>query len=132
MATTAITGKSFTATFNSVAGTAQITSASISESADSETIQTLGGSVSVSQGTETTLSCDFLYDGAEAASFYLALKTAFDAGTAATVLISGGDTSWTGSALVTSLGVEIPADGALTCSAEFAISGALTFDEDLP
>jgi len=35
--------------------------------------------------------------------------------------------SWTGDAIVTSLSAEMPADGAVTCSAEFAISGAFPF-----
>jgi predicted secreted protein len=131
MPTTAITGKQFTVTFNSVAGTAQITSGTIEESASSTTIQTLGGSVAVSEGVESSVSCDFLYDGPESGSFYLALKTALNAGTAATITIIGGDSSWTGSAIVTSLSAEFPADGATTCSAELTISGALTFDEDI-
>ena len=62
--TTAITGKSCTFEYGgSTSGTAQITTATIDESASSETIQTLGGSVAISQGIESTVSCDFLYDG---------------------------------------------------------------------
>ena len=128
MATTAITGKSFTVEFNSVAGTAQVTTGTIDETASSETIQTLGGSVAVSQGVESTISCDFLYDGDEVTTggFYNTLKAALDAGTTATITIVGGGT-WTGDALVTSLSAEFPADGAATCSAELTISGALDF-----
>ena len=128
MATTAITGKSFTVTFNSVSGTAQVTSGTIDETASSETIQTLGGSVAVSQGVESTISCDFLYDGDQAAAgFYDTLKTALDAGTEATINIQGGGADWEGQAIVTSLSTEFPADGASTCSAEFTVSGALVF-----
>lgn len=131
MPATAITGKSCTFEYGaSTTGTAQITSASIDESASSETIQTLGGSVAISQGVESTVSCDFLYDGdALANSFYAALKASLDAGDTGTLTITGGTTgaSWEGEALVTSLSAEIPADGAVTCSAEFAISGTLPF-----
>lgn len=126
---TAITGKQFTITYDAVSGTAQVTSGTVDESASSETIQTLGGSVAVSQGVESTVSADFLYDGSTAAGFYPALKAALDSGDAATVLISADGSSWTGSAIVTSLSAEFPADGASTCSAELTISGALTFDD---
>ena len=131
--TTAITGKSCTFEYGgSTSGTAQITTATIDESASSETIQTLGGSVAISQGIESTVSCDFLYDGDVSASFYANLKAAIDGGTTGTLTIEGGAgtvsaPSWEGEALVTSLSTEMPADGAVTCSAEFAISGALPF-----
>ena len=46
-----------------ISGTAQVTTASVDETAASETIQTLGGSVAVSQGTESNVSAEFLYDG---------------------------------------------------------------------
>ena len=131
--TTAITGKSCTFEYGgSTSGTAQITTATIDESASSETIQTLGGSVAISQGIESTVSCDFLYDGDVAASFYSNLKAAIDSGSTGTLTIEGGvgvttSPSWVGEALVTSLSTEMPADGAVTCSAEFAISGSLPF-----
>lgn len=131
--TTAITGKSCTFEYGATAGTAQITTATIDESASSETVQTLGGSVAISQGVETTVSCDFLYDGdAAAGSFYAALKAALDGGTTGTLTIEAGtgavsSPNWTGDAIVTSLSAEMPADGAVTCSAEFAISGTLPF-----
>jgi len=133
--TTAITGKQATFTYGATAGTAQVTSASVDESATSETIQTLGGSVAVSQGVESTVSADFLYDGDSGATtgFYAALKAALDAGTAGTLEIeTGGGTTpaaWSGDAIVTSLGAEIPADGAVTCTAELTISGTLDWAE---
>ena len=132
--TTAITGKSCTFEYGgSTSGTAQITTATIDESASSETIQTLGGSVAISQGIESTVSCDFLYDGdAATGSFYQALKAAIDGGTTGVLTIEGGAggtaaPTWTGDAIVTSLSAEMPADGAVTCSAEFAISGTFPF-----
>lgn len=132
MPTTAITGKQCTFTYGTISGTAQITSATVDESSESETIQTLGGSVAISQGVESTLSCDFLYDGEQdsATSFYAALKAALDGGTTGTFEIGAVNSAWTGEALVTSLSAEIPADGAVTCSAEFAVSGAIAFDGD--
>lgn len=131
--TTAITGKSCTFEYGgSTSGTAQITTASIDEAAASETIQTLGGSVAISQGIETTVSCDFLYDGDVANGFYAALKAAIDGGSTGTLTVTGGigtttAPTWMGEALVTSLSAELPADGAVTCSAEFAISGGFPF-----
>ena len=130
--TTAITGKSCTFEYGgSLTGTAQITTATIDESASSETIQTLGGSVAISQGVESTVSCDFLYDGDQTAGFYAALKAALDGGTTGTLTVMGGAPggSWEGEAIVTSLSAEMPADGAVTCSAEFAVSGTLPFTE---
>lgn len=135
--TTALTGKSCTFTYATEEGTAQITSASVDESASSETIQTLGGSVAVSQGVESTVSADFLYDGDAGAStgFYAALKAALDAGASGTLDIStGGGTTpaaWSGDAIVTSLGAEIPADGAVTCTAELTVSGSLAWAESV-
>lgn len=131
MATTAITGKSVTFTYGTKEGTAQITSASIDESASSETVQTLGGSVAISQGVESSVSADFLYDGDQAGGFYAALKAALDGGTEGDLeIVTGADKgNWIGKALVTSLGAEIPADGAVTCSAELTISGSLAFAE---
>jgi hypothetical protein len=133
MTTTAITGKACTFEYGAVSGSAQITSATIDESASSETIQTLGGSVAVSQGIESTVSADFLYDGDNPTdSFYAALKAALDGGTTGVMTITAGTgattpPSWTGDAIVTSLSAEMPADGAVTCSAEFGISGTLPF-----
>ena len=95
--TTAITGKSCTFEYGgSTSGTAQITTATIDESASSETIQTLGGSVAISQGIESTVSCDFLYDGdAATGSFYAALKASLDAGSVGLMTIAAGTASAT-------------------------------------
>jgi len=134
---TAITGKVCTFTYATEEGTAQITSASVDESASSETIQTLGGSVAVSQGVESTVSADFLYDGdaGSGTGFYAALKAALDAGASGTLSIeTGGGTTpaaWSGEAIVTSLGAEIPADGAVTCTAELTVSGSLAWAESV-
>jgi hypothetical protein len=134
--TTAITGKACTFAYGAKAGEAQITTATVDESASSETIQTLGGSVAIAQGVESTVSCDFLYDGDTAGGFYAALKAALDAGSTGVLTIeTGGGTTpagWDGDALVTSLSAEMPADGAVTCSAEFTISGALGWAEATP
>lgn len=127
MAVSVITGKQVTFEYGTVQGTAQITTASIEESADSETIQTLGGSVSLSKGVESTVSAEFLYDGNKSGSFYAALKTALKAGTAGTMTIDADGGNWTGEAIVTSLGAEMPADGAVTCKSEFTVSGDFPF-----
>jgi len=127
---TAITGKRCTFSYGGQEGTAQITTASIDESASTDTIQTLGGSVAIAQGVESTVTCDFLYDGNAATpttSFYAALKAALDAGSAGALAIDADGGAWAGDAIVTSLGAEMPADGAVTCSAEFTVSGGLPF-----
>jgi hypothetical protein len=125
---TAITGKSVTFAYGGHSGTAQITSATVDESGSSETIQTLGGSVAVSQGVESKVSADFLYDGDQpGGGFYGALKAALDSGNAGALEIDAKGSGWTGQAVVTSLSAEMPADGAVTCSAEVTISGALRF-----
>jgi len=125
----AITGKACTFTYGTKEGSAQITTFTVDESASSNTIQTLGGSVAVSQGVETTVSADFLYDGDETGGgFYGALRASLTAGSKGTLTIDAGTTSsWTGQAVVTSLSAEGPADDAMTCSAELTVSGSLTF-----
>jgi hypothetical protein len=122
MATIAITGKEFTVSIGLTDYSAQVTTGSINKTADSETIQTLDGSVTLSKGVETTASCDFLYDGVT--GFYKAMWDAVG-GSAVTLTIVGDDGEWTGSMVVTSLSDEFPADGASTCTAEF--SGTLAF-----
>jgi hypothetical protein len=123
MAAIAITGKQFTVTVGSSDYSAQITTGSINKSADSETLQTLADTVTISKGVETTASCDFLYDGAT--GFYKAMWDAVG-GSSVAVVVTGDDGQWTGSMVVTSLSDEFPADGASTCTAEF--SGAMTFE----
>jgi hypothetical protein len=131
MATTVLTGKKFTVTLDDMDGSAQVTTGTVDETSSSNTIQTLAGSASISQGIESTISADFLYDGDQAAGgFYAVLKTALDLAEPVTVEIVGGTDSgatWTGNAVVTSLSAEFPADDAATCSAELTVSGALVF-----
>jgi hypothetical protein len=131
MATTVLTGKKFTVTLDDMDGSAQVTTGTVDETSSSNTIQTLAGSASISQGIESTISADFLYDGDQAAGgFYAVLKTALDLAEPVTVEIVGGTdagATWTGNAVVTSLSAEFPADDAATCSAELTVSGALVF-----
>lgn len=128
MTTTAITGKKVTVTYGGKDGSAQITTASIDESASSNVIQTLGGSVALSQGVESSVSADFLYDGDVAGGgFYAVLKALLDSGGEGDLSIDGDGSTWTGKGIVTSLGAEMPADDAVTCSAELTISGKLAF-----
>lgn len=133
MATTVITGKKFTVSLGTMDGSAQVTTGTVDESSSSNTIQTLAGSATISQGVESTISADFLYDGDQTAGgFYGVLKTALDSGAEVAVEITGGTdattpSTWTGNAVVTSLSAEFPADDAATCSAELTVSGALAF-----
>jgi len=124
----AVTGKSMTVTYGGTEASCQVTSLGIDESAEAETIQTLGCSATISKGVESSISMDLLYDGGQANSVYGVLKAALGAGTAAEVEITAasGET-WTGQAVVTSLGVEVPADGAVACSAEMSVSGSLAW-----
>lgn len=126
MPAVAITGKQVTFTFGALDGSAQVTTATVDESASSETIQTLAGSVAIAQGVEATISADFLYDGQASGGFYAALKAALDSGSTGVLTINAGGTSeWSGDAIVTALSAEMPADGAVTCSAELTVSGQL-------
>jgi hypothetical protein len=122
MAAIAITGKQFTVTVGASDYSAQVTTGSINKTADSETLQTLADTVTISKGVETTASCDFLYDGAT--GFYKAMWDAVG-GSAVAVTITGEDGEWSGDMVVTSLSDEFPADGVSTCTAEFA--GSLAF-----
>lgn len=124
----AVTGKSMTVTYGGQDASCQVSSLSIDESADAETIQTLGCSATISKGVESSLSMDLLYDGGQATSVYALLKGALSSGTAAAVTVTAASgEEWTGQAVVTSLGVEIPADGAVTCSTELSVSGTLSW-----
>jgi hypothetical protein len=131
MPTTVLTGKKFTVSLDGVDGSAQVTTGTVDESSSSNTIQTLAGSAVVSQGVESTVSAEFLYDGDQAGGgFYGVLKTALDTSAEVDVVIEGGTDSaatWTGVAVVTGLSAEFPADDAVTCSAELGISGTLAF-----
>lgn len=118
-----LTGKSFTFTWESTDYSAVVTSGGTSRSGSSETVQTLAGVETVSQGVEDTASVNLLYDGS--AGLYSALFAAAGTGTPAAVTITGGDGQWTGDLIVTSVGQEFDAGAAATCSAELA--GALTF-----
>jgi hypothetical protein len=126
-ATTAITGKSVTFTFGALDGSAQVTSSSVEKTASSNTIQTYTSSVTVAQGQETKVTCDFLFDGDQVAGFYAALDAAFVAGTEGALDVEAGAGSWTGQALVTALSTAMPADDAVTCTAELTISGDFPF-----
>jgi Phage tail tube protein len=125
---TAITGKKCTVSYGGHDGSAQITSASIDEQGSSNVIQTLAGSVAISQGVESSVKCDFLYDGDQpGGGFYAVLKAALKAQSEADVAIDGNGSKWDGKAVITSLSAEMPADDASTCSAELTISGELEF-----
>lgn len=128
----AYTGKQFTFTHGALDGSAQVTSIKIDEKASSDSIQFLSGSVAISKGVETTVSVDLAYDGGAAGTtgLYAALQASLAAGVPGTVSVNGPSTdAWSGSAIVTSLSAEIPADGAVTCSAELTVSGALDYTE---
>ena len=131
MPTTVLTGKKFTVALDGMDGSAQVTTGTVDESSSSNTIQTLAGSATISQGVESTISAEFLYDGDQGGGgFYGVLKTALDTAAEVTILIEGGTDStaqWSGVGVVTGLSAEFPADDAATCSAEIGVSGQLIF-----
>jgi len=113
------TGKAFTVTIDTTDYSGQTTGGNTDRAANSETVQTLAGSETVTQGVEDTASVDFLYDGGD--GFYAAMYEAAGTGADVALVIAGGGGTWTGSALkVTSISNEFPADGASTCTAELA------------
>jgi len=124
MATTVTTGKSATFTYDSVAGTAQITTWTADESASPETIETLGGTAVLSATKERNIECEFLFDGDVATSggFYGACKAAFDDGGTGNLTADINGADFTGQGIVSALSTPVPADGAVTCSATFTLS----------
>ena len=124
-----ITGARFTFSFDSKDGSAQCSSAKIAEKVSQDTGKTFGGPWVITSTDAVTITGDFLYDGNLAnGGFYAALKAAKDANLAGELIITGtaGETWTADAALVTSLDTEMPADGAVKCSAEFTLP-ALTF-----
>jgi hypothetical protein len=124
MATTVVTGKTATFTYDSVAGTAQITTWTADESASPETIETLGGTAVLSATKERTVECEFLFDGDVATSggFYGACKAAFDDGLSGTLSATIDGATFSGTGIVSALSTPVPADGAVTCTATFTLS----------
>ena len=118
-----LTGKQYTVSIGAADYSGVITTGTIDRSGSSETIQTLAGKETVSQGVEDTMSADFLYDGG--AGFYAAAWAAAGSGATVAVVVVGGDGTWTGDMIITSVSDEFPADGASTCSVELA--GELAF-----
>jgi len=124
MATTLVTGKSATFTYDSVQGEAQITTFSTEQTADSESIETLSGTAVLSASKEYTATVSFLFDGNTAGGgFYKALEGSYEDGLPGTVTFAIGTFSETGSAVVTALSKEVPADGAVTCEATLTCTG---------
>ena len=124
MATTVVTGKKATFSFDSVAGTAQITSFTPEESRSSETLETLGGTAVIGSTRERTVSVDFLFDGdlVETGGFYAACKASFEAEDTGTLTVDINGAAFTGDGIVDSLSTPTPADGAVTCSVTFKVS----------
>jgi hypothetical protein len=128
MTTTALTGKSMTFSYGGMDATAQVTSSNIDKQASSTTIQTYGGSAAVSQGVERTVTCDYLFDGDQAAGgFHAILDAAVESQEPGELTVEAGASSWTGSAIVTGVTVDGPADDAVTVSATYVISGDFPF-----
>jgi len=123
MATTVITGKSATFTFNSVAGTAQITTFTPEETRSSDTLETLSGTAVVGSTRERTVSVEFLFDGdtITTGGFYGVCKSSFDSETSGTLTVAVGTAGWTGDGICESISMPVPADGAVTCTASFKL-----------
>jgi len=121
MATTVLTGKSATFTFDSIAGTAQITTFTPDESRSSETLETLGGTAVIGSTRERTVSVDFLFDGdtVTTGGFYGACKASFDSEDTGALSVDIGGATFSGNGIVDSISTPVPADGAVTCSVSF-------------
>ena len=130
MAVIGISGKQFTFSAGATPTdhSARVTSGGITKSSSSTTVQTLGGSITQTEGVECSVSCDFLFD--EESGFYDALETAIESGDDIQVTITGGGAEWTGSLKVTDLSTSFDAGSLATCSASFA--GAMTFGAATP
>jgi hypothetical protein len=123
MATTVITGKSATFTFDAVAGTAQITTFTPDESRSSSTVETLSGSAVTGSTRERKITAEFLFDGNEVGGgFYAACKDSFEADATGTLTADIDGAAWTGVGLVDSLSTPAPADGPVTGSVTFKMS----------
>jgi hypothetical protein len=124
MATSLVTGKSATFTYDSVQGEAQITSFSTEDTTEVETVETLGGSAPLPGKEEYVATVSFLFDGnTSGGGFYAALQAAKADKSSGTITFTVGTFSETGTAVVNALSKEVPADGAATCEATLTCSG---------
>lgn len=124
MTVSLITGKSATFTYDSVQGTAQITTFTTDQSSTSESVETLGGTAVLSSAKEYTVTVSFLFDGnTTGGGFYKALQGSYEDGQPGTISLVIGGYSETGSGTVTALSKEVPADGGVTCEATITCTG---------
>lgn len=124
-----IAGATFTVTVGTTDYSAQVTSGSISRTANVVKTKTLGpNTVATQTDREDSVDCAFLYDGHT--GFYKALHDATDTLTNLTVTIVGSDGKWTGSLAVSALSAEFNAEDVSTASATF--EGLLSFAAATP
>ena len=124
MAVELVTGKTCTFQYGTVQGEAQITTFSTEETADSESVETLGGTAVLSANKQYTLTVSFLFDGNKAGGgFYAALQASYTAGSAGAITLGIHGYTEAGNGTVTALSKEVPADGAVTCEATITCTG---------
>ena len=124
MAAVSVTGKQCTFTYGALDASAQVTTVSISRTASSETIQTLGSFATLSSEKEITVALELLFDPNESGISEL-LHTAWVEGGKGTLEVGYGPASSTAAdVVVTELGEEVPADGLVTQTATIVTGSA--------
>ena len=120
-----VAGSSFTVTIGATPYTAQITSGTISLTNTITRTKTLTDEARMTTDKDGSLSIEALYD--DETGLVGALATAAAAGTSVNIVIVGGDTKWTGSAMyVESVESGFEATGIATVSASFSGIMSLT------
>ena len=122
-----ITGKQCTFTYGALDASAQVTSVGPARSSSTETVQTLGDSVTVANEKEVTVALELLFDPDTSGISALMHAAWVDGGKGTLEIDYGGAVATYADVVVTELGEEIPADGLVTQSATFATGQPDTF-----
>lgn len=125
MPAVSVAGSAFTVTIGATAYTAQITKGTITLNNTVARTKTLTDVAYATTDKDGSLSIEGVYD--DETGLIGALATAAAAGTSVNVVIVGGDTKWTGTAMyVESVDSAFDATGIATVSASFTGLMALT------
>ena len=114
MAVKHITGKQVTVTYGALDASTQITSVGPDRASSSETIQTLGDSVTTAGEKEITIAVELLFDPTEGGASALFHAAYVDGGTVGLEIDYGGAVSTYEGVTVVAIGEAIPADGVVT------------------
>lgn len=122
-----VTGKQCTFTYGTLDASSQVTSVNPGRTSSSETVQTLGDSVTVSAEKELTVGLELLFDPDTSGISALLHAAWVDGGKGTLTIDYGGATATYTDVVVTDLGEEVPADGLVTQTATFTTGTADTF-----